>query len=114
MVLPFAGVELALVGMAFLFYARHAADREQISLHDGELVVEWDHAGQHSRSAFRRDWVRVEPSQADGSLIELSAHGTRARVGRYLRPEARLLLAHEIRWALRNFRVAAAGQGAVA
>ena len=104
MILPFAGLELALVGAAFLFYARHATDLEQISLQGGELVVEWDHAGQRSRSAFRRDWVRVEPTHADGSLIELSAHGARARVGRYLRPEVRLLLAQELRWALRHFR----------
>ena len=102
LIMPFALIELMIVGTAFTFYARHATDGEKISLQGSELVVEWDNAGHCVRSAFKRDWVRVEPQTADGSLIELSGHGRRVHIGRYVRPELRAALAQEIRTALRT------------
>lgn len=102
LIMPFALIELLVVGTAFTFYARHATDGEKISLQGSELVVEWDNAGRCERSAFKRDWVRVEPQTADGSLIELSGHGRRVQIGRYVRPELRAVLAQEIRTALRS------------
>ena len=102
MVLPFAWLELAAVGAAFLVYARHAADREHISLSGRRLVVELEHAGRTERAEFNRDWVRVEPAVDDRSLIEVSGQGRRVNVGRYVRPELRPALAREIRKALRE------------
>ena len=102
LILPFAWVELAAVGLAFLAYARHAADGEHILLQDGRLVVELENAGRLERAEFDRDWVRVEPSAGDRSLIELSGRGRRVNVGRFLRPELRPALAQEIRRALRD------------
>jgi uncharacterized membrane protein len=100
--MPFAWLELLAVGVGFLVYARHAADREQISLRDRHLVVELEQAGKVERMEFRREWVRVEPKQGDNSLIEVSAQGQSIQVGRYVRPELRPLLAKEIRMALRG------------
>jgi uncharacterized membrane protein len=102
MILPFASLELAAVGIAFLAYARHAADREHILLQGRRLVVELEQAGRLERAEFNRDWVRVEPGADDRSLIELSGQGRRVNVGRYLRPELRPALAQEIRRALRE------------
>jgi uncharacterized membrane protein len=102
LILPFAWVELAAVGLAFLAYARHAADGEHILLQGGRLVVELENAGRMERAEFNRDWVRVEPSAGDRSLIELSGQGRRVNVGRFLRPELRPALAQEIRRALRE------------
>jgi uncharacterized membrane protein len=102
LILPFAGLELAAVGAAFLAYARHAADGERISLEGRQLVVELERAGHLERAEFDRDWVRVEPSVDDRSLIELSGQGRRVSVGRFVRPELRLELAREIRRALRE------------
>ena len=100
LVMPFAWLELLAVGAGFLVYARHAADREQISLRD--LVIELEQAGKLKRVEFRREWVRVEPKRGDSSLIEVSAQGQSIQVGRYVRPELRPLLAREIRMALRG------------
>jgi uncharacterized membrane protein len=72
LVLPFTWVELAAVGVAFLAYARHAADREHILLQGRRLVVELESAGRLERAEFNRDWVRVEPAADDRSLIEVS------------------------------------------
>lgn len=102
LVLPFAWLELAGLGLAFLVYARHATDRESISLKGHQLVVEVESAGHLRRSEFNREWVRVEPLADDGSLIELSGQGRKVNVGRYLRPELRPVLAQEIRRALRE------------
>jgi uncharacterized membrane protein len=102
LILPFAGLELAAVGAAFLTYARHASDGEKISLKGRQLVVELENAGHLQRAEFDRDWVRVEPGAWDRSLIELSGRGRRVSVGRYLRPELRPVLAQEIRRALRE------------
>ncbi len=102
LILPFAWLELVAVGAAFLAYARHATDGETISLRGRRLVVELENAGHLERAEFDRERVRVEPSVADRSLIQLSGQGRRVNVGRYLRPELRPALAQEIRRALRE------------
>jgi uncharacterized membrane protein len=102
LVLPFAWLELAAVGVAFLLYARHAADGEHILLAGGRLVVELENGGRLERAEFNREWVRVEPAGADRSLIEVSGQGRRVNVGRYVRPELRPALASELRRALRQ------------
>ena len=102
LVLAFAGLEIALVGLAFLIYARHASDGEKISIQGGQLVVECESAGRLERAEFARQWVRVEPKSGDHSLIELSGQGRSIEVGRFVRPELRHVLAREIRKALRS------------
>jgi uncharacterized membrane protein len=102
LILPFAWLELGAVGLAFLVYARHAADGERISLQGRRLVVEFESAGHLQRTEFDPDWVRVEPRTGDRSLIEVSARGRSVSVGRFVRPELRPLLAQEIRSALRE------------
>ena len=102
LVLPFAWLELAAVGVAFMVYARHAADREHILLTERRLVVELENAGRLERAEFNREFVRVEPARDARSLIEVSGQGRRVSVGRYVRPELRPALARELRLALRT------------
>lgn len=101
MIMPFAWLELAMVGAAFLIYARHATDGERIVLQGSQLVVEQTNAGKLLRAEFNREWVRVEPHVDDRSLIELSGQGQSVQIGRHVRPELRSVLAKEIRMALR-------------
>jgi uncharacterized membrane protein len=102
LVLPFAALELIAVGSAFLVYARHATDGERIRLLEGRLVVELETAGKTQRCEFAREWVRVEPRGDDGQMIEVRGGGQSVRVGRFLRPDLRPVLAREIRLALRG------------
>jgi len=102
LVMPFAWLELIVVGAAFTVYARHAADGERIVLQGRHLVVELESAGRLERAEFNREWVRVEPRSGDGSLIEVSGQGRSVKVGRHVRPELRPALAREIRHALRG------------
>jgi uncharacterized membrane protein len=102
MVMPFAWLELVAVGAAMLVYARHAGDNEAIALRGGRLTVEHASGSRLERVEFQSQWVRVEPEEGDGSLVELSGQGRHIAVGRYLRPEMRRQLADELRMALRH------------
>lgn len=102
LVMPFAWLELMVVGAAFSVYARHATDGERIVLQGEQLLVELENAGRLERAEFNRQWVRVEPKNGDGSLIEVSGQGRSVRVGRHVRPELRPALARDIRRALRG------------
>lgn len=102
LVLPFAVVELVAVGVAFLVYARHAADRERISFSHGRLVIEQESAGHLQRCEFARHAVQVEPPADRDQLIEVRGSGQRVRVGRFLRPDLRPVLVREIRIALKG------------
>lgn len=107
----FTGLELLAVGVAMLVVARHARDRETITLTDRKISVEQFFGPAVARTSFRAEWVRVEPVADDGSLVELSGEGRSVRVGRHVRPELRVELAQELRRALRLAR--AAGDRAV-
>ena len=111
MVMPFAWIEMLLVGAALLVYARHAADSERIDLLEDGLTVENVSGSRVERVAFNPGWVRVEPRHGDRSLIELSGQGRRISVGRFVRPELRVQLADELRWSLRRWQQRA-GRGA--
>lgn len=102
LVLPYAFLEMLVLGVALFVYARHATDGERIVLQDGRLLVELECGGKLERSEFEGNWVRVEPGAYDKSLIELTGQGKTVRVGRFVRPELRPALAREIRLALRT------------
>jgi len=102
----FTGIELLAVGAALLVVARHAGDREVITLTHREMAVEQRFGPGIARTSFRAEWVRVEPAADDGSLVELSGEGRSVRVGRHVRPELRVELAQELRRALRLARSA--------
>ena len=104
LIMPFACLELAAVGIALMLYARHATDSESIRLQAGYLTVEHVSGRHLERVAFSPEWVRVEPAHGARSLIELSGQGRRICVGRFVRPELRRQLADELRWALRRWQ----------
>lgn len=100
-VLWFAGVELLVLAVALLAYARHASDADTVTLAGQELTVDQTCGSAHTCARFRTPWVSVEPVHGDGSLIELAGQGQSVLVGRFLRPEARTDFARELRAALR-------------
>lgn len=101
LVLPFAALELTALATAFVIHARHAADRERISVRGGRLLVEVENAGRVERCEFVRDWVRVESVQRHG-LVELIGGGRSVCVGKFLRSDLRPLLLRELRQAVRG------------
>jgi uncharacterized membrane protein len=100
-VLGFAGLELLALGAAFLFFARHAADRETLTLTGSSLQIEQCVGTQVRCTEWAADGLSVEPAAGPGSLVEIRARGQRVLVGRHLRPELRAEFARELRRALR-------------
>jgi uncharacterized membrane protein len=100
--LPFAGVELALVGWALAVHARHARDREAIELVAGQLTVERCDGARIERVELNGAWARVEPACGDCALIGICGQGRRVEVGRFVRPDLRPQLARELCRALRG------------
>ena len=104
LIMPFAWLELLVVGICMLVYARHAADHESIALRQGSLSVAQVAGNRITQVEFQAQWVKVEPARADGSLIQLSGQGRRVTVGRFVRPELRAQLAGELRRAVHSAR----------
>jgi len=101
LVLPFAALETLAVGICFLIFSRHVLDQERIVVDGSQVVVEHEAAGVRERAQFHRQWVRIEPLGGEHSLIAVSGQGKSIQVGRYVRPERREALAHELRRAVR-------------
>ncbi|MFY8084637.1 MAG: DUF2244 domain-containing protein [Rubrivivax sp.] len=100
-VLWFAGIELVLLAVALLVYARHAADADTVTLTGQVLTVHQSFGNACTATLFRTPWVSVEPAHGDGSLIQLAGQGQTVHIGRFLRPEARAGFSRELRAALR-------------
>lgn len=100
-VLWFAGIELVVLAVALLAYARHATDADTVTLTGQFLTVEQSCGNARTATQFRTPWLSVEPLHGDGSLIELAGQGQAVRIGRFLRPEVRADFARELRSALR-------------
>lgn len=98
-VLPFAGIELLLVGIAFLVYARHAGDYEHISLQGRELCVNVMRASRLSSVSFNPGWTRVDLT-GPGRLLKLESGQAEVSIGRYLPVPQRERLVYELRRAL--------------
>jgi uncharacterized membrane protein len=101
-VLAFAGLEVVAVGAALFVFARHAADREVLTLTGHQLQVEQWNGSRVARTDFSADWLTVEPAAGQGSLVQIAGRGQTVRVGRFLRPELRADFARELRRALRR------------
>jgi uncharacterized membrane protein len=97
MVLPFTGIEVLSVGVAFIIYGRHAVDYEYIRLFPHLLVIEQKSAEQVTRFEFNPRWVRVDPGTAPRDRITLHSGGRSVEIGQYVALHRRALFARELR-----------------
>ena len=105
MVLPFVGLELIAVGIAFLCYGRHAADFERIAVASDVISVEHVEGAQtqHWKLDPRVSHVEVEAAgrqRGQRVRVFLSGPETKLELGRHLLDQRRLILAREINGAL--------------
>ena len=94
LILPFAGLEVLLLGGAFVLHARHAADYERIALERGWLRVEVAQGRRHARYELDARRVRVE---MEGSRVMLRETGERLELGRHLDEESRRVFGAELK-----------------
>ncbi|WP_051971464.1 DUF2244 domain-containing protein [Massilia sp. 9096] len=102
-VLAFSLLELALVGLALIVYARHALDREHILLADTCLLVECVQADRCRQARLDPLWTRVlAPDERRRPLIRLESRGDQVEIGRFVSEARRCQVERELRQALRG------------
>ena len=84
LILPFTLLELAVLAIALLIYARHATDYEKIDIRQGELLVETSNAGKVMQFVFNPSWGRVDSVLNSQKLISINYQGQVLEVGRFI------------------------------
>jgi len=97
LVLPFSALEMLVLGICFLCFARRSLDRERICIEGSWVTVECELGGVLQQAAFQREWLRIDGPNSAQPLVELRGQGKVIAVGRFVRPEWRSALAAEIK-----------------
>lgn len=96
LILPFAGLEMLVLYLAFRYVERHAGDYELIEIDGDRVSIERFEGGSRHRDALSRYWARVLVNR-DGSRLALRSHGRELEIGRSLSDAQRLELAQALR-----------------
>ena len=102
LILPFTLLELAVLAIALLIYARHATDYERIDIRQGELLVETSNAGKVMQFVFNPSWVRVDGVLNSQKLISINYQGQVLEIGRFIHVSLRKNFLIEFAQALRK------------
>lgn len=103
MILPFAGIEVVGLGIAFALNGRHAADYERIQLDECRVRVEVCESDSVRCHEFIRAGASVTVAGVGHSLrVLLGVPGRSLEIGRHLQAQARIDLADELKRRLRN------------
>jgi uncharacterized membrane protein len=98
LILPFAGLEVLLLGGAFVLQARHATDYERIALERDRLKVEVAEGRRLLRYELDASRVRVK---VEGSRVKVCGAREALELGRYLDDESRRAFGAELKKRLR-------------
>lgn len=102
LILPFAGLEIVALGVAFLLNGRHAADYERIELAGGRLRLEQAVAERTACVELDACLARIELEGKPGrTRVLLRAPGRELEIGRHLDAETRVEFATELTRRLR-------------
>lgn len=102
-IMPFAGLEMLVLYLAFRYVERHADDYERLAIAGDRVEVEVRDGGQLRRFGFNRCWAQVVCDRA-GSRLALKSHGREVEIGRHLNEEQRLSVARQLGRKLRDGR----------
>lgn len=105
LVLPFAGLEIAVVGAALLYLRRHADDCELLVIDEQRVWVVQRRGGKDEQHGFQRYWARVRLTGAGAgwypSRLLIGSHGRFVEIGAAMNEEERRALAAHLAQALR-------------
>lgn len=100
LILPFAGLEIGLLGWALDGLRGRARDYESLSIDGDAVVLEWCRDQRQGRRELNRQWIRVTCDCAvpgRNCRVSVNSHGRSTEIGHYLSDEARLQLAATLR-----------------
>jgi uncharacterized membrane protein len=95
-ILPFAGLEMAVLYGAFRYMDRHAFDYERVTIRGSSVGIEVHEGRRVKRLELNRYWAKVICA-ANGSRLALRSHGREIELGRHLCEEQRLEMARDLR-----------------
>lgn len=99
-ILPFAGLEMLAVTLAFYQVACHERDYERITIEGDRIVLECRDNVRFMRTEYKRCWTRVLlhcQSVGRHCQVALSSHGIEQELGRHLNDAQRTELAYQLK-----------------
>ena len=100
-VLPFAGLEMGVLGWALHASLRRRFQSETITLSDDHVAVEARNGSRLATAVFPRHWARVKLRAARAPLhpssLYIESHGRACQIGSFLTEEERRGLAARLR-----------------
>jgi uncharacterized membrane protein len=103
MILPFAGIELLALGVAFVIHGRHATDCERVRVAGDVVRVEVVEGSRSRVHEFPTRWVRLLADESRRlRRLMLVGRGEAVEVGRHLDARRRAGLEQNLRAALRE------------
>jgi len=103
LIIPFAGIEIAALGVVAFWTLRRAGDFERLAFDDDRILLEIREQGMLQRFEFNRCWVRLVTGNA--GAVALRYHGREVAIGRFCGEESRQMLARELRSRLGGQRI---------
>ena len=100
-ILPFAGVELLFLGVAFYLCALQGKQRQVVVVGQDTVAVICDKGGKASKSRrFKRAWTTILLAKPTTGIwypsrLTLRSHGNEVELGKFLNEQERRLLAKE-------------------
>jgi uncharacterized membrane protein len=98
--LPFAGLEIGLLGWAVHSSLQRRHHRQTITVTDDSVEIEDVDRERCERVVFQRYWARVKMRAAESPLhpsqLTIESHGRRCEVGRFLNEQERRSLAKRL------------------
>jgi uncharacterized membrane protein len=101
-ILPFMGLELLALYIAFRRFSSDADDYERVTIHGDRLIVEAHTRGRRKRFAWNRYWTQfVVKKDVRSCQVALRSHGREIEFGTLLDEGARLAAARRLQDLLR-------------
>ncbi|MGH8346951.1 MAG: DUF2244 domain-containing protein [Pseudomonas sp.] len=100
LILPFAGLEMLVLFLAFRYMDSRSGDYERLTLSGDRVLLEYMEQGKIERFEFNRCWAQVV-SDAAGSRLALRSNGREVEFGRYLTREKRAEFARQLKRKIR-------------
>lgn len=101
MILIFTVIELTVLGIALIIYARHALDYESIAIDGTALQIEKNIGGKIERHVFNTRWLTLTQEESGKRLIRVEESDREMPIGIFVPQDARSQFYSDLRAQIR-------------